>query len=99
MKESVGSERRRAKARAANWELKSDDLMSDGTTVMGSEPITPVSMTRFVDVEYGRGKNRRRIDSGVGILTKEGLLSEDVPGLRAELDSDPDLPTLDLIGA
>lgn len=99
MKENVGSERRRAKARAANWELKSDDLMSDGTTVMGSEPITPVSMTRFVDVEYGRGKNRKRIDSGVGILTKEDLLSEDVPGLRTELDSDPDLPTMDLIDA
>ncbi|KAJ5988690.1 hypothetical protein N7481_003900 [Penicillium waksmanii] len=97
MKESVGLERRRAKARAANWELKSDDLMSDGTTVMGSEPITPVSMTRFVDVEYGRGKNRKRIDSGVRILTKEDLLSEDVPDLRTELDSDPDLPTMDLI--
>ncbi|KAJ5163108.1 uncharacterized protein N7500_004938 [Penicillium coprophilum] len=63
MKETVNSERRRAKVRAANWELKSDDLMSDGTTIgTGSEPITPVS-ARFVDIEVGRGKNRRRMDT------------------------------------
>lgn len=99
MKESVSSERRRAKARAANWDLRSDDLMSDGTTVTGSDPITPVSMTRFVDVEYGRGKNRKRIDSGVGVLTKENLLSDDVPDMQTELDSDIDLPSLDLIDA
>lgn len=98
MKDTVGSERRRAKVRAANWDLKSDDLMSDGTTVMGSEPITPVSMTRFVDVEMGRGKNRRRMDSGVGILTEDELLArEDVSDLRRGLDSDIDLPTSDLI--
>jgi chromosome segregation ATPase len=98
MKETVGSERRRAKVRVANWELKSDDLMSDGTTVMGSEPITPVSMTRFVDVEMGRGKNRRRMDSGIGILTEDELLaSEGASDLRRGLDSDIDLPTSDLI--
>lgn len=91
MKETVSSERRRAKVRAANWELKSDDLMSDGTTIAGSEPITPVSMTRFVDVEMGRGKARRRLDSGVGILTGDELLgSEDV--------SDNDLPTSNVFG-
>jgi chromosome segregation ATPase len=91
MKETVSSERRRAKVRAANWELKSDDLMSDGTTIAGSEPITPVSMTRFVDVEMGRGKVRRRLDSGVGIITGDELLeSEDA--------SDNDLPTPNLIG-
>ncbi|KAJ6110606.1 hypothetical protein N7486_002841 [Penicillium sp. IBT 16267x] len=90
MKETVNSERRRAKVRAANWELKSDHLMSDGTTIAGSEPITPVSMTRFIDVEMGRGKVRRRMDSGVGILTGEELLeSEDV--------SDIDLPTSNII--
>ncbi|KXG45512.1 uncharacterized protein PGRI_040610 [Penicillium griseofulvum] len=62
MKETINSERRRAKVRAANWELKSDDLMSDGTTVgSASEPITPVS-ARFVDFEVGRGKDRRRIN-------------------------------------
>ncbi|KAJ5641676.1 hypothetical protein N7490_005676 [Penicillium lividum] len=90
MKETVSSERRRAKVRAANWELKSDDLMSDGTTVAGSEPITPVSMTRFVDIEMGRGKERRRMDSGVGILTGEELLeSEDI--------SDIGLPTSNIV--
>lgn len=98
MKETVGSERRKAKARAANWELKSDDLMSDGTTVNGSDPITPVSMTRFVDVECGRGKDRKRMDSGVGILTEEELLeSENMMGLQRELDSEPDLPSLNVI--
>ncbi|KAJ5184882.1 hypothetical protein N7491_007249 [Penicillium cf. griseofulvum] len=63
MKESINSERRRAKVRAANWELKSDDLMSDGTTIgSASEPITPVS-ARFVDFEVGRGKDRRRMNT------------------------------------
>ncbi|OQE17576.1 hypothetical protein PENSTE_c020G02478 [Penicillium steckii] len=99
MKESVNSERRRSKVRAANWELQSDDLMSDGTTIAGSEPITPVSMTRFVDVECGRGKDRKRMDSGVGLLTSEDLSSDDASDLRRELDSDIDLPTLDLIDA
>lgn len=93
MKETVNSERRRSKVRAANWELKSDDLMSDGTTVMGSEPVTPVSMTRFVDVEIGRGKDRRRVDSGIGILTDEELLeNEDIADLRQGRDSDCDPP-------
>lgn len=99
MKETVNSERRGAKVRAANWELKSDDLMSDGTTVMGSDPVTPVSMTRFVDVEMGRGKNRRRMDSGIGILTEDELLenNDDISELRRGLDSDIDVPTSDLI--
>jgi chromosome segregation ATPase len=98
MKESVNSERRRAKVRAANWELRSDDLMSDGTTVMGSEPITPVSMTRFVDVEMGRGKNRRRMDSGIGILSEDYLLeSEGLVDLSRGVDSDIDLPVSDLL--
>ncbi|KAJ6021765.1 hypothetical protein N7540_007269 [Penicillium herquei] len=96
MKEAVSAERRRAKVRAANWELKSDDLMSDGTTIAGSEPITPVSMTRFVDVEMGRGKDRRRMDSGVGIFTDEDE-SEDMPDIQHGLDSDIDLPTFDQI--
>lgn len=96
MKESVNSERRRAKVRAANWELRSDDLMSDGTTMMGSEPITPVSMTRFVDVEMGRGKNRRRMDSGIGILSEDDLLeNEGLVDLRRGVDSDMDLPVSD----
>jgi septal ring factor EnvC (AmiA/AmiB activator) len=99
MKETINAERRRAKVRAANWELRSDDLMSDATTMgCGSEPVTPVSMTRFVDVEFGRGKNRRRMDSGIGILTGEELLKDDdVSDLRRGLDSDIDLPATDLI--
>ncbi|KAJ5232296.1 hypothetical protein N7468_005252 [Penicillium chermesinum] len=94
MKETVSSERRKAKVRAANWELKSEDLMSDGTTVNGSDPITPVSMTRFVDVECGRGKDRRRMDSGVGILTEDLLESEAMSDLYQGLNSEPDLPAL-----
>jgi hypothetical protein len=79
MKETINSEHRRAKVRAANWELKSDDLMSDGTTIgTGSEPITPVS-ARFVDVEFGRGKDRRRLDNIE--ISAEGLndISDIVP--------------------
>jgi septal ring factor EnvC (AmiA/AmiB activator) len=97
MKETINSDRRRAKVRTANWELKSDDLMSDGTTMgSGSEPITPVSMTRFVDVEVGRGKDRRRMDSGIGILTEDELMNADsISNCRHGLDSDLDLPTSD----
>ncbi|KAJ5888306.1 hypothetical protein N7495_008347 [Penicillium taxi] len=76
MKETVNSGRRSAKVRAANWELKSDDLMSNGTTVMGSDPITPVNTARFIDVEFGRGKSRRRFDSGIGILSEDILEDE-----------------------
>jgi chromosome segregation ATPase len=93
MKETVNSERRKAKIRAANWEMKSDDLQSDGIP-LPSEPITPVSMTRFVDVEVGRGKNRRRLDSGIGILTEEDIMNEgedgaDLPMGVNHLPSDP----------
>lgn len=97
MKETINSERRKAKIRAANRELKSDDLISDGTTAgSGSEPITPVSMTRFVDVEFRRGKGRRRIDSGIEILSEEELLKDDhIPTSGSGLDSDIDLPTSD----
>lgn len=85
MKETVQNDRRRAKIRAANWELKSDDIQSDNINT-GSEPTTPVSMTRFVDVEVGRGKNRRRLDSGIGILS-EDMLDDEVQ--EAHLPSDP----------
>ncbi|KAJ5294353.1 hypothetical protein N7508_009174 [Penicillium antarcticum] len=99
MKETINAERRRAKVRAANWELKSDGLMSDATTMdCGSEPITPVGMTRFVDIEFGRGKGRRRMDSGIGILTEEELLKDDgASDLRHGFDSDIDLPTSDFV--
>ncbi|KAL2863819.1 uncharacterized protein BJX67DRAFT_235215 [Aspergillus lucknowensis] len=85
MKAMVNTERRKAKVRAANWELKSDELHSDSMGI-GSEPITPVSMTRFVDVEVGRGKHRRRLDSGIGILTEDEF-EEDVD--QQLLPSDP----------
>ncbi|KAK1145362.1 hypothetical protein N8T08_004237 [Aspergillus melleus] len=75
MKETVSAERRKAKVRTANFELKSDELHSDSTNP-GSEPITPVSMTRFVDVEVGRGRQRRKLDSGIGILSDEDLLDK-----------------------
>ncbi|KGO77236.1 hypothetical protein PITC_093080 [Penicillium italicum] len=88
MKETINSERRRAKVCAANWELKSDDLMSDGTTIgTGSEPITPVS-ARFVDVEVGRGKDRRRLDS-VEILA-------DISDVSSGIGSNIHLPASDL---
>lgn len=89
MKETVNSERRKARVRAANWELRSDEIQSsDGLNI---EPITPVSMTRFVDVEAGRGKHRKRLDSGVGILTDDledadaGIMPESLPSDPAEL--------------
>ncbi|KAL2822737.1 hypothetical protein BDW59DRAFT_149406 [Aspergillus cavernicola] len=84
MKAAVSAERRKAKVRTANWEMKSDELQL-GSMGIGSEPITPVSMTRFVDVEVGRGKHRRRLDSGVGILTEDELEDELLPSDPADL--------------
>ena len=76
MKETVTAERRKAKVRTANFEIKSNDPQSDSSNT-GSEPITPVSMSsRYVDVEVGRGKSRRRLDSGIGILTEDELLDD-----------------------
>ncbi|GAD93437.1 hypothetical protein AOR_1_2714174 [Paecilomyces variotii No. 5] len=94
MKEAINAERRGSKVRAANWKIMSDDLESEAT-MLGSEPITPVSMTRFVDVEVGRGKHRRRIDSGVGfgVLTEEELEDDD-DASQACISSEPDLPGL-----
>ncbi|KAL4935489.1 hypothetical protein BDV06DRAFT_217390 [Aspergillus oleicola] len=87
MKAAVSSQRRKAKARAANWELKSDELQSTPSSIGAeSEPITPVSMTRFVDVELGRGKQRRRLDSGIGILTSDELGEDEVEDV---VPSDP----------
>lgn len=94
MKEAINAERRGSKVRAANWKIMSDDLESEAT-MPGSEPITPISMTRFVDVEVGRGKHRRRIDSGVGfgVLTEEELEDDDNAS-QACISSEPDLPGL-----
>ena len=76
MKETVTAERRKAKVRTANFEMKSNDSPSDSSNT-GSEPITPVSMSsRYIDVEVGRGKSRRRLDSGIGILTEDELLDD-----------------------
>lgn len=76
MKETVTAERRKAKVRTANFEIKSNDSPSDSSNT-GSEPITPVSMSsRYIDVEVGRGKSRRRLDSGIGILTEDELLDD-----------------------
>ncbi|PKY04632.1 hypothetical protein P168DRAFT_326450 [Aspergillus campestris IBT 28561] len=83
MKETISNQRRSARARAANWEMKSDELQSSPTA--RSDPLTPISATRFVDVEVGRGKHRRRLDSGIGILTDEMTGSDD----GAILPSDP----------
>ncbi|KAL4998222.1 hypothetical protein BDV10DRAFT_167525 [Aspergillus recurvatus] len=82
MKATVNAERRQTKVRSANWELKSDELESDEKDI-GSEPITPVSMTRFVDVEVGRGKHRRRLDSGIGVLTEDEL-EDDVDAVPSD---------------
>ncbi|KAL4990265.1 hypothetical protein BDW68DRAFT_185827 [Aspergillus falconensis] len=82
MKATIIAERRQAKVRSANWELKSDELESDEKDI-GSEPITPVSMTRFVDVEVGRGKHRRRLDSGIGVLTEDEL-EDDVDAVPSD---------------
>ncbi|PWY78516.1 hypothetical protein BO94DRAFT_537707 [Aspergillus sclerotioniger CBS 115572] len=89
MKESLNNERRKARVRAANWEVQSDEIHSDSLN-FGSEPITPVSMTRYVDVEAGRGKHRKPLDSAIGILTEDDLEDVAVGHIMSEsLPSDP----------
>jgi len=91
MKEAANAERRRAKVRSANYELlKTKEPQSD-SSVTGSEPITPVSM-RYVDIDVGRGKHRRPLDSGVGIPTDDALDDEPLGDFNSDgvvLPSDP----------
>jgi hypothetical protein len=56
----------------------------------GSEPITPVSVGRFVNVRVQRGK--RRPDSGIDILSEESDQEGDEG--QTELTSDFDLPAI-----
>lgn len=88
MKETANAERRKAKVRSSNYELlKTKELRSD-SSVTGSEPITPVSMSRHVNIDIGRGKHRRPMDSGVGILTDD--LDDEPSGFNSDiLSSDP----------
>lgn len=91
MKETANAERRKAKVRSANYELlKTKEPQSDNS-VTGSEPITPVSM-RHVDIDVGRGKHRRPLDSGVGIPTDDALDDEPLSDFNSDgvvLPSDP----------
>ena len=59
--ESKKALHRGSKVRQANSEIEEE---SEGGS---SVPPTPVSLVRFVDVEVGRGKNRRKYDSGIGL--------------------------------
>lgn len=92
--EAINAESRSAKVRTANWKLRSDELESE-PLLPGSEPITPVrgSTTKFANVQIGRGKIRRkRLDSGIGILTEESDINEDHgDGCRVEPPSDFDV--------
>ncbi|KAI9739582.1 MAG: hypothetical protein M1834_006300 [Cirrosporium novae-zelandiae] len=57
---------RQTKIRCVNGEIDSEEQTQRG-------PLTPQSVVRFVDVEVGRGKNRKSYDSGIsfGILDEE----------------------------
>lgn len=91
MKETANAERRKAKVRSANYKLlKTKEPQSD-SSVRGNEPITPVSM-RHVDIDVGRGKHRRPLDSGVGIPTDDALDDEPLGDFNSDgfvLPSDP----------
>ena len=93
-RETVLAERRSAKVREANREQMSSSPPSN----IGSDPITPVS-TRYVDVEIGRGKNRRRVDSGIGFLDGGDLVCDDDEHINRQiqncLNSDIELPSSD----
>ncbi|KAI1614572.1 hypothetical protein EDD37DRAFT_112149 [Exophiala viscosa] len=70
---------RGAKVRHANWELESDDLVSDPIV-----PMTPSSIVRFSDIDYpddhvqgsvelsrGRKKHSRASGQGLGIMKRD----------------------------
>lgn len=105
--DAINAESRSAKVRTANWKLRSDELESE-PHLPGSEPMTPVraSTNKFANVQIGRGKNRRkRLDSGIGILTEESDINEDNngDGCHVEPSSDFDLdgpvPNSDAVAA
>jgi hypothetical protein len=100
--EVITADGRMAKVRAVNWKLKSDELESE-PQLPGSEPITPVrgSMGMFANVQVGRGKSRRkRLDSGIGILTEESDINENDDGCQVDPSSDFDsgyVPNSDVV--
>ena len=90
--ETINAEARGAKVRDANWKIKSDEIDTE-PMMPGSEPITPVSVGRFVNVRVERGKRqRRRPDSGIDILSEESDQEGDEG--QTELTSDFDLPAI-----
>ena len=88
---SINAEVRTAKVRDANFKIKSDEIDSE-PMMPGSEPITPVSIGRFMNVRIQRGKRKKRPDSGIGILTEESDQEGDEG--QTELTSDFDLPAI-----
>lgn len=88
---SINAEVRTAKVRDANFKIKSDEIDSE-PIMPGSEPITPVSIGRFMNVRIQRGKRKKRPDSGIGILTEESDQEGDEG--QTELTSDFDLPAI-----
>lgn len=93
---TINAERHRERIREESRALSSDDFRSSSN--MGSEPITPESMTRFVDVEVGRGKSRRRLDGEIGPeILKEGEVSDEDCYAERQiqncLNSDIELPS------
>lgn len=81
------AERRSAKVRHANWKLASDEIDTE-PMLPGSEPFSPVrgSTKPFGQVRLGRGKDRKSLDSGIGILTEDDLESnnEDASALESD---------------
>jgi hypothetical protein len=81
---------RKSKIRYANAEIDDDE----GLEQRG--PLTPDSAVRFKDyVEVGRGKHRRKYDSGIGILSEE---EEGDDELATEPLSEGDFLPGDMVG-
>ncbi|TQB76247.1 hypothetical protein MPDQ_000554 [Monascus purpureus] len=96
-RKAIHAEQHSAKIREENnKELLSDNFQSD----IRSEPITPVSMTRYVDVEIGRGKDRQQVNSGIEFLMEGDLIDDDDDDyvnrqIQNSLNSDIELPSSD----
>lgn len=79
---------RGAKVRDANAKIEMEGEGEQLGVGSGEQLVaTPQSLVRFKDVEVGRGKKRRRFDSGIGILEEEMEMSDEEAVGEAESDA------------
>ncbi|KAK4936235.1 hypothetical protein LTR10_022822 [Elasticomyces elasticus] len=97
---------RGAKVRYANWELESDDLVSDPIVA----PMTPASIVRFSDIDYpddhiqgsvevsrGKKKHSRASGQGLGIMKRDRRSYDSGIGMDSVSEADEEAMSDDIM--